>query len=167
MSLKFRLINIIARKFLNKKMDGHVVRTVHLERTCKYLSRSVFTFKGFKEKNGLIKSIFLYKCAFCWHCPHLYVVLVAYFDFIDFQVAFLLTFNYIMSHLNSEMFEWQKALFFISLNWVAFIHSGRFQIVEVIEDFILEDFFFEFVVGRILEGYIYLIVKRSEMSAEW
>ena len=92
---------------------------------------------------------------------------MAYFDFIDFQVAFLLTFNYIMSHLNSEMFEWQKALFFISLNWVAFIHSGRFQIVEVIEDFILEDFFFEFVVGRILEGYIYLIVKRSEMSAEW
>ena len=37
------------------------------------------------------------------------------------------------------MFEWQKAFFFISLNGVAFIHNGRFQIVEVIEGFILKE----------------------------
>ena len=37
------------------------------------------------------------------------------------------------------MFEWQKAFFFISLNGVAFIHNGRFQIAEVIEGFILKE----------------------------
>ena len=49
---------------------------------------------------------------------------------------------YSTSHLNSEIFEWQKALFFISLNWVAFIHNGRFQIIDVIEGFILIESFF-------------------------
>ena len=36
----------------------------------------------------------------------------------------------------------KKALFFISLNWVAFIYKGRFQIIEVIEGFILKGKFF-------------------------
>ena len=46
-------------------------------------------------------------------------------------------FSYSMSHLNTEMFEWQKALSFISLNWVAFIHNGLFQFIGGIEGFIL------------------------------
>ena len=50
--------------------------------------------------------------------------------------------SYSTSHLNSEMFELQKALFFISLNWVEFIHNGRFQIIEVIEGFIVKERFF-------------------------
>ena len=49
---------------------------------------------------------------------------------------------YSTSHLNSEIFEWQKALFFTSLNWVAFIHNGRFQIIDVIEGYLLIESFF-------------------------
>ena len=65
-----------------------------------------------------------------------------------------------------EMFEWQKVLFFISLNGVAFIHNGRFQIMEVIEGFILKGRFF-FIRFKSYFIRIYLSVKRSEMSAEW
>ena len=48
------------------------------------------------------------------------------------------TLAYSTSHINSEIFEWQKALFFISLNWVVFVLNGRLQIIEVIEGFILK-----------------------------
>ena len=46
------------------------------------------------------------------------------------------------SHLNSVIFEWQKALSFISLNWVAFTHNGLFQIIEGTKGFILLERFF-------------------------
>ena len=45
---------------------------------------------------------------------------------------------YSSSHINSEIFEWQKALFFISLYLVVFVLNGRLQIIEVIEGFILK-----------------------------
>ena len=62
-------------------------------------------------------------------------------------------------HLNSEMFEWQKSLFFISLNCVAVTHNGRFQIL------LKEIFYFN---SLLLVFYReHLSVKRSEMSAEW
>ena len=69
-------------------------------------------------------------------------------------------------HLNSEMFEWQKSLFFISLNCVAVTHNGRFQIMEVIEGFILKGRFF-FIRFKSYFIRIYLSVKRSEISAKW
>ena len=40
------------------------------------------------------------------------------------------------------MFEGQIALFFILLNRIAFIHNGRFQIIEVMVGFILKERFF-------------------------
>ena len=57
------------------------------------------------------------------------------------------------------MFEWQKALFFILLNWVPFVNNGRFQIIEVIEGFILKERFFEIRRGSYIMGIIYLSVK--------
>ena len=50
--------------------------------------------------------------------------------------------RYSSSHHDSEMFEWQKVLFFISLNGVAFKHNGRFQIIEGIGGFIMKERFF-------------------------
>ena len=52
---------------------------------------------------------------------------------------FLYSACYSTSHLHSEMFERQKAFFIISLNRVAFIHNGRFQIIELIKGFILDE----------------------------
>ena len=52
---------------------------------------------------------------------------------------FLYSACYSTSHLHSEMFERQKAFFFISLNRVAFIHNGRFQIIELIKGFVLKE----------------------------
>ena len=76
-------------------------------------------------------------------------------------------FRYSTSHLNSEMFEWQKALFFISLNWVAFINNGHFQIIEVIEGFILIERFFLNSLLFVFYRDTCSSVKRSEMSADW
>ena len=64
--------------------------------------------------------------------PRFFIVFNSDFDrkgFVENQI------EYSTIHLNLEMFEWQKVLFFVALDGVTVIHNGCFQVIDVIEGF--------------------------------
>ena len=62
---------------------------------------------------------------------------------------------------NSEMFDWQKAFFFTSLNLIAFIHNGRFQIVTGDRGLHTDRIFFSNLLWFVFYTDICLSVRRS------
>ena len=59
------------------------------------------------------------------------------------------------------MFDWQKALFFTSLNLIAFIHNGRFQIVTGDRGLHTDRIFFSNLLWFVFYTDICLSVRRS------